>query len=360
MSFRAFDFANPLDAHDRMCEMLVWGDNKNPGYPDIDWTHGTEVGLHNIGIHCKSIDFDYNLKRLWVPPTRWSMMVRQYIDPAALDHTLAMIEDRMTGPKYGRGKGRGIATMRVGEHELSDEEMADAELQAVNMDAWPETLATRMVMGKGTGRGVRRRWGSCMLSLSYRQAPVPTVALHSRTTYFGYLALVDMAVARAFAAECAAVTGIPLADHQFVWTLDLAQFHGFRSLAWMLMDEEVRGEMDEDVDKRLTFPNRRAPGNMVGYRKALDGYARILKSDRNGVLYGDESFSSFARVRRRFHVEAFGVEYANQFAGGTRNRGGKGAFPPLPDLYVSNLDMTALDAKVRTTEAFDDDDDDDA
>jgi hypothetical protein len=221
--------------------------------------------------------------------------------------------------------------------------MADAELQAVSADAWPEALATRMVMGKGTGRGVRRRWGSCMLSLSYRQAPVPTISLHSRTTYFGYLALVDMAVARAFAAECAAVTGIPLAEHEFVWTLDLAQFHGFRSLAWMLMDEETRGAMDEDVDTRMTdYPAGRKTGNMPGYRKALDGYARILKSDRAGTLYGDESFSSFARVRRRFHTEAFGTEYASQFTGGTRNRGGHSPFPPLPDHWVHNLDMTAL------------------
>jgi hypothetical protein len=348
---RAFSYANPLDAHDDMCDRLVFGDNSRE--MDWDWTHGTEVGLHNVAIHCKSIDFDYNLKRLWVPPTRWTMMVRQYIDPTALDHTLAMIEDRMTGPTYGRRKGRGIAVMRMGEHDV---DMDDYDMISLDADAWPETLATRMVMGKGTGRGVRRRWGSCMLSMSYRQAPVPTISLHSRTTYFGYLALVDMAVARAFAAECAAVTGIPLAEHEFVWTLDLAQFHGFRSLAWMLMDDERRSEMDNDVDRRTEFKATRIVGNMPGYRKALDGYARILKSDRAGTLYGDESFSSFARVRRRFHVEAFGVEYANRFAGGTRNRGGKGAFPPLPDLWVRDLDMTSLPDGTPDDDGDDDDD----
>jgi hypothetical protein len=320
----AYDFMNPVEAHDTMCRQLIWGDNLDTDRPDYDWTHGTEVGIHNVSIHCQSIDFDYNLKRLWVPPSRWTMMVRQYIDPMALEDNLAKIEERMSGRKYGGAQGRGIAVLR-----------------------------TRMVQGKGTGRGVRRRWGSCMLNLSFRATPIPTVTLNSRTTYFGYLALVDLAVARTYAAYCAEIRGIPVESIQFVWHLDLAQFHGFRSLAWMLMDPKVRAIMDEDVDSRLDFPARRQPGNQVGYRKALDGYARILKSDRAGTLYGDESFSSFARVRRRFHTEVFGPEYAAQFAGGTRNRGGKAEFDPLPDLWVHGLDFSALEGKTGDTHWFD-------
>lgn len=319
----AYNFKNPVEAHDAMCEQLIWGDT--PGH-DYDWTHGTEVGLHNVSIHCDSIAYDYNLKKLWVPPTRWTMMVRQYIDPFAFDDCMAKIEERMAGSYAGR-KGRGIAVLR-----------------------------TRLVQGKGTGRGVRRRWGSCMLNLSYRRNPVPTVTLNSRTTYFGYLALVDISVARTFAQYCADTTGVPLEDIEFVWHLDLAQFHGFRSLAWMLGDDEIRAEMDEHVDNRLSFPSRMGPGNQVGFRKALDGYARILKSDRAGILYGDESFSSFARVRRRFHTEVFGTEYADQFAGGSRNRGGKGSFDPLPDLWVSKLDFSALKGRAGDESMFDGED----
>lgn len=292
-----------------MCEQLIWGDNTNG--VDYDWTHGTEVGLHNVSIFCDSLAFDYNLKNLWVPPSRWTMMVRQYIDRGAYSDCMAKIGERMAGTNVGR-KGRGIAVLR-----------------------------TRLVQGKGVGRGVRRRWGSCMLNLSYRRNPVPTVTLNSRTTYFGYLAMVDVSVARAFGQDCADITGVPLEEVQFVWHLDLAQFHGFRSLAWMLMDPEIRAEMNEALPNRLDYPVRRAPGNQVGWRKALDGYARIKKSDDNGVLYGDESFSSFARVRRRFHTEAYGLDYAAQFEGGTRNRGGKGAFDPLPDLWVSKLNIEA-------------------
>jgi hypothetical protein len=318
----AYHFRNPVEAHDRMCEQLIWGDNSTRAV-DYDWTHGTEVGLHNVSMFCDTLAYDYNLKNLWVPPTRWTMMVRQYLDPGALQDCMDKVEERM-GTTRRPSERRGIAVLR-----------------------------TRLVQGKGTGRGVRRRWGSCMLNLSFRASPTPTVTLNSRTTYFGYLALVDMTVARTFGQYCADICGIPLQAVQFVWHLDLAQFHGFRSLAWMLGDNEIRADMDENVDKRLEFPSARKPGNQVGYRKALDGYARILKSDRSGTLYGDESFSSFARIRRRFHTEVFGPKYASQFVGGTRNRGGKAGFPVLPDLWASKLDFTGLRGRLGDDSLFD-------
>jgi hypothetical protein len=324
----AYTFPDPVTAHDSMCEQLIWGDNTGER-ADYDWTHGTEVGLHNVVIGCDTIDYDYNLKKLWVPPTRWTMMVRQYIDKGALEDALAKIEDRMGPPRTARNS-RGIAVLR-----------------------------TRLVQGKGIGRGVRRRWGSCMLSLSFRRTPVPTVTLHSRTTYFGYLALVDITVAQAFARACAEITGTDIKDVKFVWNLELAQFHGFRSLAWMLTDPEIKAEMDEAIPRRTEWSAYRKPGNQVGWRKALDGYARILKSDEAGTLYGDESFSSFARVRRRFHTEVYGTEYAAQFEGGTRNRGGKAGFPELPDLWTSNLNLAyPLTGRGSDAEWFEDDEDD--
>ena len=346
----AYSFPDPVQAHEAMCERLVFGDTPGVHY---DWTHGTEVGLHNVAIYCDTIDFDFNLKKLWVPPSRWTMMVRQYIDPVWLDDCLAKVEERMSG-RYKGVKGRGIATLRTGEHDISEDEIL-AGIDADHDDI--AYLKTRMVQGKGTGRGVRRRWGSCMLNMSFRANPVPTVSLHSRTTYFGYLALVDIAVAQAFANECASIVGINLGDVKFVWTLDLAQFHGFRSLAWALTDEGIRSQLLEDVDRRKEFSARIMPGNLPGYRKVLDGYERILRSDRAGVLYGDEAFSSFARIRRRYHTEVHGLSYAEKFAGGTRNRGGKGAFPPLPDLWVSTLDFTVLGDGGRITDLDDEDDD---
>jgi hypothetical protein len=197
-----------------------------------------------------------------------------------------------------------------------------------------------------------------MLNLSYRSNPVPTVSLHSRTTYFGYLAALDVSVAHVFARRCGEITRIDPNDMRFVWTLDLAQFHGFRSLAWSLGDDEIRAGMDDAVDRRLEWSPRVAEGNQPGYRKALDGYARILNCDRPGKLYGDEKFSSFNRVRRRFHTEMMGLEYAEQFSGGTLRQ--VGPFPPLPSVHSDTLSFDCLQTAGSsvTDEAWDDDDED--
>lgn len=305
-----FDDANAM--HEHMCKRLMFGTKKGMHW---DWSYGTEVGLHNVSLGARSFDWNFDLKRLWMPKTRWTMMVRQYIDPDALEDWRAKVADRLVG------RGRGIAVLR-----------------------------TRTVQGRGTGKGVRRRWGSCMLAMSYRTNPVPTVTLHSRTTYFGYLAAMDITVANGLAWEACNITGIHPQDMQFVWNLELAQFHGFRSLAWPLGNPTIRARMDQDMERRTSISATVQPG----YRKALDGYERILKSDRAGKLYGDEAFSSFARVRRRFHTEAYGMEYGRQFEGGSLNRGGHGPFAPLPSVPVSTLDFGVL--ANGTASGVDDDD----
>lgn len=313
----ALKFPDATTMHEKMVRRLMMGERFGK---DFDWTHGTEVGLHNVVLGVESFDWEYDLKRLWMPRSRWTMMVRQYIDPDDLADWKAKIDDRL------KRRGRGIAVLR-----------------------------TRTVQGKGTGRGVRRRWGSCMLSVSFRSNPVPTLHLHSRTTYFGYLAAMDLTVAHALACEAGNIVGIHPADMNFIWTLDLAQFHGFRSLAWPLSDPELKAQMDADVDQRLSISAKVRPG----YRKALDGYERILKSDRADKLYGDEAFSSFARVRRRFHTEIMGVEYGDQFTGGSLNRGGHGPFPPLPSLHTDTLDLSVLAGGTASGDDDDYEDDDD-
>lgn len=309
----AFTFPDAYSLHENMCERLMYGTEFGK---DWDWTHGTEVGLHNVVLGARSFRWSFDLKRLWIPRTRWTMMVRQYIDLGDLEDCLSKVDERL------KGRGRGIAVLR-----------------------------TRMVQGRGTGRNVRRRWGSCMLNLSFRSNPVPTVSLHSRTTYFGYLAALDITVAHAFARECGSIVGVDPRDMEFVWTLDLAQFHGFRSLAWPLGLPDIKAEMDADVDDRREYGLREQPG----YRKALDGYWRILSCDRPGKLYGDEKFSSFNRVRRRFHTEVMGLQYADKFCGGERY---VGAFAPLPSVHSDDLNLFGPLSNGNNS-TYDEDDDDD-
>lgn len=321
----SFTYDTVDDMHFAMCNGFFRGKLGT----DYNWAGSSEVGLDNVTLAVRSFEVpDMDLSSLWLTESRWRTMVKQYIDPLALDHTLGMVADHLSKSK----KKSGIATMRL---SPTDEDIDEPGAEVVNMQ-------TRLVTGTKSGRQVRRRWGSCMLALTYRNVPYPTVTLTSRTTYFGYLAIMDAMVANVFAQKCGELTGIDVADMHFVWHINLAQFHGFRSLAFPAGDPKMIKILDQIVDNEAKWKKIREDGRL-GLHKTLVGYKRILRSDREGVLYGDESFSSFARVRRRFHTQVHGFKYASQFNGGTRlGDRGVNAFKPVPSLPAMNLGFSAI------------------
>lgn len=321
-----FDTAD--DMHDHMCRTFLTGRMGE----QYNWSGSSEVGQDNVVLGVRSFTTpDFDLSNLWLSESRWNTMVRQYINPEALDHTLSMVDSHLSKSK----RKSGTATLRM---------VGDPDEDWDNPEEWddpgPVELQTNLVVGRRSGRQVRRRWGSCMLALTYRNVPHPTVSLTSRTTYFGYLALLDIMVANVFAQKCGELTGYDPGEMRFVWHIDLAQYHGFRCLAIPTMNRRLLHALDKYVDRDDLWAKAKAEGR-VGWYKTLVGYRRILRSDRAGLLYGDESFSSFCRVRRRFHTQVHGYDYAAQFNGGTR-LGGVNAFKPLPSLAAASLDFSAI------------------
>lgn len=321
----SFVFDDVDHLHDRMCTGLFRGTMG----AEFNWVGSSEVGIDNVTLGARSFAIpSYDLADLWLTQSRWNTMVRQYVNPSALDATLGMVEDHL---KKSRKKS-GTATLRLTPTDADLDEPGEEVIE----------LQTNLVEGKKSGRQVRRRWGSCMLALTYRNVPHPTVVLTSRTTYFGYLAIMDAMVANVFAQKCGDITGIGVEDMRFVWHINLAQYHGFRSLAFPAGNPRMLKYLDQCVDDEARWKKLKSEGRM-GILRTLTGYRRILQSDREGRLYGDESFSSFCRVRRRFHTQVHGYEYATQFNGGTRlgERGVK-AFKPVPSLPAESLNFSAI------------------
>lgn len=287
----AYRFPTVTQLHDGLARKLLYGTRD-----ELDDANSVDVQLHNVIAEAKSFEWDYLIDRLWVPRTRWTTMVRQYIDSNALHEWLGMVEGRFPQSK------RGIAVMR-----------------------------TNTVQSRPTGRGVTRRWGSCMLSLSVRVKPQPQITLHSRTCYLGYLSVLDLTVAYVCAKLAAERIGkFEVEDFSFVWQLEMAQFHGFRCLAWPLGDFDLLDEFQEhDADKK------KYPGLYIA-RQWLD---RISKLDADGVPYGDMPFSSYKRVRRRWHAQMFEPEYGERFAGGLKN---DRPYARLTSVHVSELDFSPL------------------
>jgi hypothetical protein len=294
--------------HDEMCASLAYGPAKN-----MDMVTSVDVQKHNVMGVAESMEYDLDIRDFWLTKSRWTAMTRQYINPVALETWLNSCENKLKGRK------RGVSVMRTNE---------------VQQRSGPAKNGTTRVW---------RTWGSCMLAIGYRALPRPQITLHSRTSYLGYIGALDLSVAYLCAKLVAERVGIAVEDIQFVWHLEAAQFHAFKSLAYLLDEPDRRAEfMDIQVgvdpahDKALRIEQ---PSLYIS-RKWM---AAFEKEDAEGVLYGDMNFGQTRRIRKRWHTEVMGYDYGAPFEGGDhRSLSQNKRFKPLPNLEAKDLTFETL------------------
>ena len=281
------------ELHDKLCTRLLYSHADK-----LDAYSSMEVELNHVYAESSTMQWDYELRRLWVPPTRWRTMVKQYLDPELVTAWLDTC-----GTRFGASKKRGAAILR-----------------------------TNTVERRVGGRGTVRSLGSCMLTVSFSLRPIPTITLHSRTCYMGYLSVLDLSVAYHLARLVGEKVGIDHRTFRFVWFLESAQFHGFRTLAFPL------GDTDE-YERFLERP--RTPEYPAMYN-AHKHHAKYAQQDADGVLYSGMPFTSYRRLRKRWHAEMFEEGTAEQFADHDTGKSDHRAYKPLPATHVTDLDFSAI------------------
>jgi len=318
---RSYKASTMTDLHTQMICSLVHAKDE-----ELDVISNVDVQIHNVMGYAETMDWDMDLKTYWLTKSRWSMMVRQYLDPEQLQ---AWIEQCTT--KIGT-KGRGIAVLR--------------------------TNVVKPRGGAATGHTNKetRRWGSCMLTLSYKAKPKPQITLHSRTSYLGYIGALDLSVAWMAGKYLAHEMGIDVKDISFLWYNEAIQWHNFKSMAWMLChpDPELRriyrrwltaGPSKLSMDDIATINESPAIAMTRGWLK------KVRIEDRDGKTYGDMTYNTYRRIRRRWHTEVLGYDKAQEFEGWSYYKVGekKGeekeffkAYPPLPSVWMSDLDFSPI------------------
>lgn len=272
---------------------------------DIDFSNSMDFQIHNIVVEAKSCEYEFDLKDVWVTSSRWTSLVRQYIDPEALEVWLDVIERKL------KGKKRGLSFMRTNQ--------VAKRTTSSNNKEW-------------------RVWGSCMLGFGYRALPRPQITLHSRTTYLGYIGQLDLALVHVLAREIGKRVGLEPKDISFVWHLEAAQFHSFKSLAWFFQDDDDRDKLENTSHTEKL--RKRAPVLWQSQKR----FQEFLDMDEQGLLYCDMSFSQQLRIRRRYHTEVHGPKYGKPWEGGTRLKaaGMAKVAPVLPSIPVSKLTFDCL------------------
>lgn len=318
---RVYEAPTMTSLHDMLCDSLI-----NATEDELDVISTVDVQIHDVIAKADSMDWEFDLKSMWLTKSRWSMMVRQYIDVEELQAWL----EQCTA-KIGT-KGRGIATMR--------------------------TKIVKPRGGAATGHTNKetRRWGSCMLAISYKAKPRPTITLYSRTSYLGYIGALDLTVAWMCARYLAKAMGIDVKDISFIWMNSAIQWHNFKSLAYCLNhhDKNKRTEyraMLMDDGKSLPNPLKRRILSSPALKLSRKWLQKVIREDREGRTYGDMSYNTFRRIVRRFHTEVMGEDYARQFAGWSYYKKGPKEgeqkeffkfYPLLPSCKADSLDFTPL------------------
>lgn len=304
----AYKFKTATQLHTKLTDRLTFA-----SADQIDMYSSVDVHMLNVIARAESFEWDFDLKDLWLTKARWHMLARQYVNPHALDAWLDLIEDRMS-----KKNGRGMALMR-----------------------------TNQVKPRLKQKKASRRWGSCMLAVSFRRVPEPQITLYSRTSYLGYLSPLDITVAHACAQLVSERLGIAVEEMSFVWMAEDMQY-SFKSLAWLFNNEEWRDRM-EQCDTSDLSERAKAPGLFLSTK----WYEVFKKEDEDGVLYGDMTWGACRRIRRRWHTEVFGPEYGKQFEGGRVGGSQNKVYPILPSVHSSTLDLSCLDRIRRDTDPED-------
>lgn len=318
---RTFHAATMTELHDLMCRTLI------EAKPDeLDVISSVDVQIHNVIAEAESMDWDFDMKDMWLTKSRWTMMVNQYIDPEEFQAWLNQIT-----AKIGTKK-RGICVMR--------------------------TKAVKARGGEATGHTNKetRRWGSCMLALSYKAIPQPQITLYSRTSYLGYIGALDLTVAWMAGKTLADAMGIDVKEIRFVWMNEAIQWHNFKSLAFVLNHPDAKRR--KAYRRLMMKPTKKLKPEEIAQLEASPALelsrkwlAKVIKEDKDGVTYGDMTYNTYRRIRRRWHTEVHGLEYAQKFEGWSRHKTGpkKGkkkeffkAYAPLPSVPAHTLAFDSL------------------
>lgn len=340
---RTYKAKTMTELYDQLTDSLIHGKPE-----DLDVISSVDVQIHDVMAEADSMEWDFDFKSAWLTKSRWSMMVRQYLDPDDLEAWIG----RCTS-KIGT-KNRGVAVLR--------------------------TKIVKPRGGAATGHTNKetRSWGSCMLNISYKALPVPQITLYSRTSYLGYIGALDLCVAHVVGKYLAKELGIDVKDMKFVWVNQAIQWHNFKSLAYMLnhVDDTLRDSYRRFLispSADLTGVEKREILSHPAIKLSRKWLQKVISDDVSGRTYGDMTYNTFRRIVRRFHTEVYGEDHAKQYEGWSFYKQGDKegqqkeffkVYRLLPSVKVDMLDFAPIGMPNTRTygEPFvggDDDSDDD-
>lgn len=218
-----------------------------------------ETHFFDAKLRCQSCEYDLDLGRdVWLNRSRWSRLTKEYVSKENLE----VFVD-------------GAQTILAGE-------------------ARPGACVS-MLFNDPRRYDKKHRWGGCLQSATYRgdASSNPTLTFYSRTSYVGYMGLLDAAIANRIAATIAdGFEDVSVADIAFQWHLTSAQLHHFKSLPYIYSQPDLMKKLE---GRKLSSH----PWLYVRkwYEKVLEAWDKHKDPE---AMLADEKYGPFRRIKRRW------------------------------------------------------------
>lgn len=226
---------------------------------EVDLYLGIGTNIYSVVLQAQSADYDFNLQELWLNRARWTRLTREYLDPE--DTSMFVRNARII--LDGKGK-QGVIT----------------------------NMPFRSVDRRSDLR--RHKWGNCLLAATFRGTPgsaiQPTLTLHSRVSYNGYMLGLDIALAHVL---CREISGDP-SIIRVQWHLDVTQLHSFKCLPYMYTQPDLMQYLeDEDELTRLAY-------KYPTWKSISKWWQKMQEYEANGKTVQEELYGPFRRIRKRY------------------------------------------------------------
>lgn len=221
-----------------------------------------ETHLYDVHLRATSCEYDLDVGRqLWLNRSRWSRLTKEYVSKEALDRFISQAKEIISGES------------RQG--------------------------ATANMMFRDPDRYAKKhRWGGCLMGATFRGSPKdvrkPTLTLFSRTTYMGYMALLDAAIAHCIAR---AITDGHPEKVTFEWIITSQQLHCFKTLPYIFSNPSLMEKLEE-LAKKEPVKGKQSPT----WYYLIKWYRKILEAwDEHGAdMLAVEKYGPFKRIKRRW------------------------------------------------------------
>jgi len=228
--------------------------------PSVDHISPIASNLNDVVLRCDGIlDYDFDLAEIWLTGQRWTMLIRDYLDP---QETADFIR-RCRVLYNGRGSNGSL---------------------------------TEMAFRRNPRRAKRHKWGNCLIGVVYRGAAdshiVPTLTFYSRVSYNAYIMGLDLAIGHVLARQVAEGSGTEIA---FQWNLNVLSLHPFKSIPYIYTQPDLSAELEQAAsrfpDSVLATPT---------WAEILKWQSRIVGYEEAGKTLDEEKYGPLRRVRRRY------------------------------------------------------------